>query len=136
MTRRGMNEVGGEHFRLIADWRISDKPAGEETLEKDVRRYGLTGWPNTPSAGVPANSCLPSASVVFRVVAVGPEKTPALERNPWMVTSTPAGKSVLRQPRRISALGPASSMAQVTTLPSGPLTSKYSHEWGLTHSIR
>src|SRR6516164_7018204 len=49
--------------------------------------------------------------------------------------SVPAGREFLVQPRLSKALGGPPSIIQLTTCPSGPLTSRWIHTWGLIQSI-
>src|SRR5262245_12852567 len=75
----------------------------------------------------------PSARVTVRPFAFA---VPFFARKPVITTSSPAGKSVFLSPRFKSALGAPASIAQLTTLPSGSLTSTYSHPCGFTQSNR
>ena len=72
----------------------------------------------------PRKKLRPSPNFTFVPLAVG---NPFLARSPSTITSLPIGKSVFRRPRRTSAFGAPASIAQLTTLPSGPVTSMCSH---------
>src|SRR5438093_12134484 len=47
----------------------------------------------------------------------------------------PGRRAFFVKPSRRSAFGLPPSTIHSTTAPSGPLTSRWIHEWGLTHSI-
>src|SRR5438128_7788870 len=79
----------------------------------------------------PLSRVLPPGKVTDRPFATGP---PNLARKPVTTTSRPAGTVSRFHPSRNSALGAPSSKRQLVTLPSGSVTSTYSHECGLTRS--
>src|SRR5262245_60408322 len=87
--------------------------------------------PPRPGCWPPTKKFRPSAVLTSRPATV---LEPFFARNPCTVSSTPSLKSVWRTPARINAVAPPASTAQVSTLPSGLLTSMCSQPCGLTHS--
>ena len=69
----------------------------------------------------PANNVRPSSNVTVAMLAVGVSLRAC---QPSTNSTVPGGRSSRRQPRRISPLAPLISSAQLTTLPSSPVTSR------------
>src|SRR2546422_1914280 len=80
----------------------------------------------------PTNNLLPSGKVMSFPFALFES---SLARYPSTRISVPGVSESFVNPRLISDPGGPPSIIQRVTLPSGPLTSMWIQEWGLTHSI-
>src|SRR5688572_23080889 len=125
LVRRSVRRAPGAPSAVHVRARVYANALGKR--KDGSRDPSLRQRTTKPSRGLKR---LPSARTALSQMAAG---RPSFIGRPVIVIFVPTGSSLGRIPARCSVLGPSASNPHVVTLPSLPVTSTSSHEWGLVY---